>query len=222
MELTRRLFVLGLVGGWPATAFGKPVGVESLHPEALPPLPLSIAVAERDGEPVVSPAWLGRQVGQALRLMSAHGLVVAVTRLRLLAPEHAALEDAADRDALAAFVEPKVINLFVVDSLRDVDDPKLLRMGVRWRQRRDLSKDYVILAASAMPTTMAHELGHFFGNGHSQVVNNIMSYHREDPAKVAFDPRQGAKMRRVATQLLARGRVEPYAAIRPSPSPDPR
>ena len=30
-----------------------------------------------------------------------------------------------------------------------------------------------------MPTTLAHELGHFLGNGHAYVKNNLMSYERD-------------------------------------------
>ncbi len=104
-----------------------------------------------------------------------------------------------------------MINAFVVESLRDVDDPKIMRMGVRWRQRRNVSKDYVIVAASALPTTLCHELGHYLGNGHSRVVNNVMSYRRDDPAAVRFDKRQGARMRAVSRQLLARRKLVPVA-----------
>ena len=85
-------------------------------------------------------------------------------------------------------------------------------MGVRWRNLRNLNKDYVIITRSALDTTLAHELGHALGNGHSQVENNVMSYKRSDPSAVAFDSRQGAKMRAVATQLLKSGKVKPTAA----------
>ncbi|MBW2454206.1 MAG: hypothetical protein JRI68_06840 [Deltaproteobacteria bacterium] len=176
-------------------------------PPKLPSLPLSIAVAEVDGVPVVTDRWLSRQVSEAQRLLEPHGVFVAQAERRKLPAHQAKLETADDRDALAEHVDKQVINVFIVKSLRDVDDPKLMRQGVRWRLRRNLRKDYVIVSAAAMPTTLCHELGHYFGNGHSFVVNNIMSYRRDDPSKVAFDDRQGIKMRRTARALLSRGRV---------------
>jgi hypothetical protein len=193
-------------------------------PPKLPTLPLSIAVAEIDGAAVVSDEWLKRQVSEAQRLLGPHGVFVDVARRRKLPAKQAQLETAVDRDSLAEHVEKQVINVFIVKSLRDVDDPRLMRQGVRWRLRRDLSKDYIIVSARAMPTTLCHELGHYFGNGHSRVVNNIMSYRRDDPAKVAFDDRQGIKMRRTSRALLSRGRVvaidklpKPKAPKQPSP-----
>jgi len=174
----------------------------------LPPLPLSIAVAVDDeGAPVVDDCFIATQVGAARRLLLPHGIRVRWTMARALSKGHARLEDADDRDDLAAFHEKVVINVMVVERLRDKDDPKRFRMGVRWRLRRDLRKDYVIVAASAVPTVLAHELGHFFGNGHSQVVDNVMSYKRENPERVAFDERQGAKMRATVRRYLNVGKV---------------
>lgn len=176
---------------------------------AIPALPISFAVAEVDGAPVVSDVWLTQQVAEAERLLGAHAVHVEQVAQRPLPQQHTRLETAVDRDKLAARIDAKVINVFVVASLRDVDDPTKHRMGVRWRQRRNLANDYIILAASAMPTTLAHELGHYFGNGHSPVVNNIMSYQRDDPTKVAFNQRQGATMRRTARGLLRRRKLLP-------------
>ncbi len=193
-------------------------------PPKLPTVPLSIAVAELDGAGVVSDEWLQRQVSEAQRLLEPHGVFVAQARRRRLPARQAKLETAVDRDGLAEHVQQQVINVFIVKSLRDVDDPRLMRQGVRWRLRRNLRKDYIIVAASAMPTTLCHELGHYFGNGHSSVVNNIMSYRRDDPAKVAFNDRQGIKMRRTTRALLSRGRVVPIDKLakpkgRKPPSP---
>jgi hypothetical protein len=193
----------------PRRAEAKPPSRSPAPPKVLP---LSIAVASRDGVAVVDDAWLREQVARAVQLLGEHGVHVGLARRRALAAEHAALETAADRDALAAHVEAKVINVFVVATLRDVDDPTRLRMGVRWRLRKNLRKDYVIVAASAMPTTLAHELGHYFGNGHSFVRNNVMSYLRDEGAVVRFDAEQGRRMREVARGLLARGVLVPMTS----------
>lgn len=177
----------------------------------IPALALDIAVARFAGEPVVSDDWVKRQVSEAQRLMSAHGVSVGLVQRRSLDEDRAVLENAQDRDAMSQHLAPKVINAFVVKSLRDVDDPDRFIRGVRWRNRRDLRKDYVILATIAGPFTLCHELGHFLGNGHSNVVNNVMSYKHEDYDKITFDKRQGNKMRLVARRLLATKRVASVA-----------
>jgi hypothetical protein len=112
------------------------------------------------------------------------------------------LETRADRDALADAMQPGVANVFVVASLRDVDTPALMRMGVCWRKLSNLAKRYVIVASSAMPTTLAHELGHFLGNGHAYVKNNLMSYER-DGGKVFLDVAQARRSRTTAARLLS-------------------
>lgn len=173
----------------------------------VPPLALNLAVAELDGKPVVSADWVKRQVLETQRLLKPHRLGVGVVERRVLTEELARLETAEDRDAVAAHLMPKAINAFFVKSLRNIDDPESFIRGVRWRKRSDLSKDYVIVSSIAGPFTLCHEIGHFLGNGHSQVVNNVMSYKHEDRDKIQFDERQGAKMRLIARRLLRRKKV---------------
>jgi hypothetical protein len=206
MRLSRRALGFAVVGG--VTAYGTRAAAQA-NPQTteLPTLPLSIAVATIDGTPVVDDRWVADQVRETQRLFRPHGVTLAVARRRPLVEAMARLETAEDRDALAQHLEQRVINVFVVDTLRDVDDPRLLRMGVRWRKRSDLRKDYVIVAESAMATTLCHELGHYFGNPHSFVVNNVMSYRRDDPDKVAFDDQQGRRMRSIARSHLRSGKL---------------
>ncbi|HHH28395.1 MAG TPA: hypothetical protein ENK57_08630 [Polyangiaceae bacterium] len=204
--------MLGTVAGAAATRIDA--SVARAAPEPIPELPLRIIVADEQSTAVVTEGWLDQQVAEARRLMQPHGVFVARWQRARLPEAHARVETTADRDALHRFIEPRVINVFVVASLRDVDDPKRYRMGVRWRLRRDLRKDYVIVSARAIPTVLCHELGHFFGNGHSGVVNNIMSYRRDDPDKVAFDRHQGARMRSVARRLLRTKKVASIEVLR--------
>jgi hypothetical protein len=182
--------------------------------EPIAAMPLRIVVAHVDGKATVDEPWIAQQVAEAQRLLKPHGVRVEPWSRATLPAKHARLETADDRDALHQFVAPKVINVFVVASLRDIDDSSRMRMGVRWRLRRDLRKDYVIVSSRAIPTVLCHELGHYFGNGHSGVVNNIMSYRRDDPDKVAFDSRQGTRMRSVARRLLRTKKVWSVEALK--------
>jgi hypothetical protein len=185
----------------------------ALPTPTLPVLPLSIAVADHEGAPVRDKAWVEAQVGVANQLFGVHGVTFDLVESRSLEPRFAALETKADRDALAAHRQPRVINVFVVRSLRDVDDPELLRMGVHWRKLTDLSQNYIIVAASARESTLAHELGHYFGNAHNAVQNNLMSYLR-DGGEVFLDATQGATIRQHAHAFLATQKLWPAEKVR--------
>jgi len=188
-----------------------PIGASAGPVKQLPTLPLSVKVVSVDGKTVVSKEWMKQQVSEANRLMRPHGLTVAVARTKTLPAKLAQLDTPADRDGLARRVDKQQINVFFVKKLRDIHRTKRFIQGVHWRLTRKLSVRYVIIAANATPTTLAHELGHFFGNGHSKVDNNIMSYTRSDVTKVRFDRRQGAKMRRVGRRLLRAKWLLPFA-----------
>jgi hypothetical protein len=66
-----------------------------------------------------------------------------------------------------------------------------------------LKQRYVIVSSAARETTLAHELGHFLGNPHSFVKNNLMSYER-DGGQVFLDESQGAISRKTARLLFAK------------------
>ncbi len=186
----------------PALARG-PAASSPIAPIApIPPLPLSIAVVEEGGRPVQDAAWVDAQIAEAVRLFDPLGLPFYKASSRALPASFARMETRADRDALAAALEPKRINVMVVASLRDVDDPQRFRMGVHWRHRRTPAKHYIIVSATARPTVLAHELGHYFGLAHSDVTDNVMSYSRTG-APVFFDPKQAARMRARARTYVA-------------------
>jgi hypothetical protein len=178
-------------------------------PAPLPAFPLSIAVAEEAaGTPVRDDAWIDAQIAEAVRLFEPAGVALRKVGSRALAPRISRLETRADRDARAAAIEPRRINVMVVSSLRDVDDPGRFRMGVHWRNRATPERRCVIVAANARPTVLAHELGHFFGLGHSGVDDNVMSYTRTG-APVSFDPAQIEKIRSAARGYAASKAFEP-------------
>jgi hypothetical protein len=175
---------------------------------------LAVAIASVDGAPVQSDAWVDAQIAEANRLYVPLGIRLRWSMQKPLAARFSALESRRDRDALAPETEPRVISVFVVSSLRDVDDPSLHRMGVTWRPSP--GSTYIILAATARPTVLAHELGHYFGNGHSTVVNNLMSYARSD-GDVFLDAKQAAIVKWTAQDLVRRGVLVPLPVSRVLP-----
>ncbi|MBL8605817.1 MAG: hypothetical protein JNL38_00790 [Myxococcales bacterium] len=160
-------------------------------------LAVHVAQASDEGRPrplVQEEPWIQAQIDAANALFAPMGVDFRWHQAFEIAPVHAALETRKDRDALAALVEPRVIDVFVVGSLRDVDDGKSFRMGVCWQSTRDSSKRYVILAATARPTVLAHELGHYFGLGHDARVDTLMSYNRGD-GRIFLDGAQQATVK---------------------------
>jgi hypothetical protein len=194
-------------------ALGKPEPAQIVVPYAIGVVTRKL---EKDGKtvhaPVVSKAFVEEQLKATAEIFGEFALsFTAGTKERPLDGKMANLENRADRDAMADFMLPGVVNIYFVESLRDVDDPKKHRMGVTWRKLSNLKKKYVIVAASARETTLAHELGHFLGNDHSYVKNNLMSYDR-DGGKVFLDATQGAKSRKTALALFASKELAPVGA----------
>lgn len=209
LVITRRRALLAAASGLGAHL----VATRHAHAATAPPpivVPLGLAIAPRgdattgdDLLPVVDGAFLAAQLAAANEVFADHHVrfVEHVAR-RTLPASARRLETRGDRDALAGSMVRDVVNVFLVESLRDVDDPSRFRMGVCWRKLTDTSKRYVIVAASAAPTVLAHELGHFLGNGHVATRNNLMSYDR-DGGKVFLDAGQGRTARTTARRLVA-------------------
>ena len=122
------------------------------------------------------------------------------------------IESLAMRDALSRFVAPGVIDVFLVEALRDSVARDVWRMGVTWDSRTNPVRRYVILTNDAMESSLAHELGHYFGvPEHSATKNNLMSYDRED-ALVLLDDGQKARIRAGAERLAKSGTLRTVAA----------
>ena len=174
---------------------------------------LAVAVAEVDRVEVQPESWIADQIASAERLFAPIGVHFRWTIKKTLPGRYTRMETRANRDSLASELETGTINVFVVESLRDVDEPERYRMGVCWRRGGGDGKPYIIVAATARPTVLAHELGHFFGNPHSTVPNNVMSYVRTD-ADVFFDAKQVAVIRATAARHVADGLLAPLGPAR--------
>jgi hypothetical protein len=212
--LPRRVFITSLGSGLVASAVPA-----FARPEApLPALPLSIAVAVEGGRPVRDDAWIDAQIAEAQRLYDPLGVHFHKAAQRTLAEPFARLETRKDRDALDAERRRGVVNVFVVAALRDVDDPRLYRKGVHWRNGRTPAHRYVIVSADAAPSTLAHELGHYDGLAHVATLDNLMSYNRSGE-RVFLDARQAGTVRTFARLAFASGELVALPAAPAAPAP---
>lgn len=166
--------------------------------------------ASESTTPAVSDEWLREQVATANHLFGPHGVGFRVEERYRLPERHAMLETRSDRHALGALIDPVRIDVFIVRSLRDVDDPSLMRRGVHWRPAGYPGAHFVIVSAIAGPNVLAHELGHYFGSPHSPTPGNIMSYERGDGPPF-FDRAQGSRIRRFARNFARNGAPVPVA-----------
>lgn len=201
-RLRRRAFASGLGGA--AIFEALPASAKTLPP--LPSLSISIAVAVDGGRAVREEPWIQAQLAEVARLFGPFGISFQRVLPRVLPEKYAHLETRQDRDGLDAERLSGVVNAFVVASLRDVDDTRMYRMGVHWRSTVTPLHRYVIATADALPSTLAHELGHFLGLPHAKALNNLMSYARSG-ADVFLTHGQGRTMREFARTALATGEV---------------
>jgi hypothetical protein len=168
-------------------------------------LPVAVSAVFVDGGRVVDDAWVEAQWSAVDRLYAKVGIRFERRWVEPLPETSARLDTKEDRDALGPHVTAGAISVFFVKALMDIDEIGRIRMGVCWRAPGD--RRIVAVASNAKPTVLAHELGHFLGNGHSKVVDNVMSYERTG-GPVFFDARQKATMRATAAQLLRDGVVK--------------
>lgn len=176
-----------------------------------------VHVARAAETPVATEAFLSAQWASVAALLGPVGIDFAP---RAASAPHAPLprnlETRADRNALAAFAVKGALNVFVVESLADVDEPGRYRMGVHWRAG---GTHFVIVATYAVPggrpcppqytcaagsALLAHELGHFFTLGHDPRADNVMSYSRAG-GTLWFDDPQRARMQHARDTELRKG-----------------
>jgi hypothetical protein len=193
------LFALFALAASPAPAGAAP------SPRSDVTFPISVVVAVEGGLPARDDAWIATQIEDANDLYGPIGVRFRWTLRREMPAAHAQMHTRSDRDALAPLVEANVIDVFVVAALEDVDEPGRYRKGVAWTSKPN-GKRFLILSAIAPRTVLAHELGHFFGNGHTDVPDNLMSYSRTG-GRVFLDETQIERTHTFADRFLATGRL---------------
>lgn len=197
-----RLIAIRLLCGLVAIASIGPLREVRATEQAVVRLGLAVHVAREGEQPVVSEAFIERQVAMANRIFAPYGVVFEQRERHERADRHARMETRGDRSALGAFVRRDLINVFMVASLRDVDEPKRMRRGVHWYSSTHAPSHYVILSSIAFDAVLAHELGHFLGNRrHSTTAGNLMSYQHTDVLPFLDEAQQRRLQQRLAEYL---------------------
>jgi hypothetical protein len=131
---------------------------------------------------VVPTEWIVAQLAAANHHFTPLDVGYQVVGVDSLPPSAFHIETRHDRDELAVErLGGKLIHVFVVGRLEDVDQDGKFIYGVTWHQRKD-DRKYIIVSNAALPRTLAHELGHFFGLPHSSYAISIMNKSdRKDP-----------------------------------------
>jgi hypothetical protein len=168
-------------------------------------LPIVVHVASSDGHPVADAQFIADRIARANEIYAAYALRFAVIRQLPLDAKYLHIETRADRDALGAEIGHGAIDCFVVESLRDVDEPERMRRGVHWHSRTHAGAHFLILSILGGVDVLAHELGHFLGNAeHSDTPGNLMSYQHTEVLPF-LDADQLVRLRATLRGYLRRG-----------------
>jgi hypothetical protein len=160
--------------------------------------------------------WMNAQLRASEEMYAPLGVHFRLTEWRTLPASAANIQNRSERDALAPQCVPQVINVLVTSQLRDVDtSEEVYRMGVTWIGG---GKKYIILSTAARATTLAHEIGHFFGLHHTKVKNNLMSYDR-DGAPVFLDAEQSKTVTANARAMATTRQLVVWSWALPSAGP---
>ena len=140
---------------------------------------LQIHIAGDDHGLVASPAWVAKQMSEANRHFLPLDVGFQLAGVDALSESAVHIETRSDRNAIAqGRLGGRLIHVFIVGQLDDVDVEGAIAYGVTWRRPKDPRK-FVIVSAQALERTLAHELGHFFGLPHSTYAISIMNKSEE-------------------------------------------
>ena len=165
---------------------------------------IQLHVAGDDHGLVTTPDWLAAQVAAANRHFARLDIGFQLAGIDALPASAVHVQTRADRDAFADRLGGKLVHVFVVGQLDDVDEEGAIAYGVTWHARHD-DRKYIIVSAQGLERTLAHELGHLFGLPHSTYAISIMNKSaREEPPvdQRTFADEEIAAMRQGLKRLL--------------------
>lgn len=185
MRRVLAMLVVGIAGLLGRTAGAQPVDG--------PPARFALVVHVAAADPTDTEARVGRLLDTANRHFAAAGVAFGVAEQRELPASYAVVETIRERRQLRRLLVPRAINVFLVDAILDPVPSDATRRAARWQGREPSGRlsgahieapgkqpgTYILLARTRRPTSLAHELGHFFGVAHHKDPTNIMSYGAE-------------------------------------------
>jgi hypothetical protein len=137
---------------------------------------LRIHLAVDDGAPVVAADWLAASLAASNEMFAPAGASFRAVSFKPSKDLPIRIASRKDRDALGASeTASPVIDVFVVKALADLEDRKVVRLGVHWRMTDSPSRRFIIVSSAAHAHVLAHELAHFFGLPHSSYPISIMN-----------------------------------------------
>jgi hypothetical protein len=188
---------------------------------ALTVVPVTVHLATDEGHPVTDEGWVDEFIDRANQLYEPASIQFEVKARPTFDSPGPLITKVAERHALAEYAEPDgTIHFFVVARLADKEIKDKWISGVHWRyvgkQKEWRGRRYIILSRrAARVDTPAHELGHYFGNGHTKDPGNLMkSLPRDDDCSLSK-----VQIRRIKKKLnwLVRKKVLKVSDERPSP-----
>lgn len=163
-----------------------------------------------DAAPVISAEQVAAHLAEANRHFAPVEVGFELAEVRWLEPGEREVETRRDRDRLGRKRFGRgVVHVFMVGRLANVDEEGEI-YGVHWRDRDDRSRRWIIVSAIAWRTTLAHELGHFFGLPHSEYAISIMNKSpRDEPPweERTFHDDELAVMAKQRDKMLDKGQL---------------
>lgn len=209
--------LLGAGGCMPSLRYdtAAPSMRERAEPSKLPgatwiDVPVTVHYATREGMTTVTPQRATDSVQRANLALMPYGIRLFVSETNILPQGYARVDDDDDRFALAELSHRNgTIHVFFVEGVKlAAPKRKSSRVsGMHWRYRGLQTpmhrREYIVVAQDAPDTTLAHEIGHVLGLGHTDAPGNLMCSCRRDGV-TSFTEDQGRKMRSGARLLLLR------------------
>jgi hypothetical protein len=168
-------------------------------------LGIRLHVTASDEGFIAAPDWLAAQLAGANRHFAPLEVGFQVVGIDTLPASAAHIATRRDRDALSTGrLGGKVIHVFIVGQLDDVDQAGTTILGVTWHTRKD-DRKYVLVSTAGFARVLAHELGHVFGLPHSTYAISIMNKTKRTEPPVeqrTFADEEISAMRRTLERLL--------------------
>lgn len=171
-----------------------------------------------EGRPALDDEALRAWVAEASAPFDGAGIAFEAADIQRLEPGSSILHTIRDRHALRRFLAPRRIDVFVMEAILDPHPSEATRRaaaaqdfepsgrlaGAHIPARNHRPGTFLIVRGRSSPTTLSHELGHFFGSGHHGDPSNIMSYGR---TRERFSEHQLRVFRQRARRYLRRGEL---------------